>query len=162
MPSSCLRHVSILPGSPPLSSFPPVVSKVPTSLLGHLLGFPKLQACARSDGGVAPGSGTRLPVAPLRSQRGAMITPAGEPPLTPGRRPSGQARVPEARCRRLPVPATMRERPRRRSRRGDHGTGWRELRSRNAGRGQGARAPSAPSPLSRVLLTPGRPGPANP
>lgn len=120
MPSSC-APVSILPASPPLSSCPPLVSKVPTSLPGHLLGFPKLQACARSAGWVAPGGGARLPVAQPRSQRGAAGTrcAAGEPPLTPGRRPSapsprrrrgqqaarrGVARVPEARCRRRPVP----------------------------------------------------------
>lgn len=53
MPSSC-APVSILRASPPLSCFPPSVPKVPTSLLGHLLGFPKLPACARSAGWVAP------------------------------------------------------------------------------------------------------------
>lgn len=64
----------------------------------------------------------------------------------------GQARGPGTRCRRRPV----------RSRQGDGCPGLRRRRSRSPGRGQGERAPSTPRPLSRVLLTPGCPGPAIP
>lgn len=72
------------------------------------------------------------------------------------------ARRPETRCRRRRVRSGPRERPHSWGRLGDHGSRRRERRSWSSGRGQAESAPSTPRPLSRVLLTPGRPESAPP
>lgn len=158
--------------------------------LRHLLGFPKLQARA-GKGQLAAhdawAGGTRSSRRSARqsarsrwhSRRGrgaafnsgqAAKRPGGAQPSRAPRPAGGQARggagprgqvaAPETRCRRLVRPGWTK-----RSRSGEgQGCGGDRAPgegSTGAGRGQAGRAPSTPSPLSRVLLTAGRQRPAS-